>query len=220
METMQNGQATEEAAAARDGSVCGYKSLHRLLRHDLNPQVFQEVSRLHIGLNCVRTLQVDPLADSAKALSSECNFDIQAFRFTADKEELREPRVVKVGLIQNSIVLPTTTSFLDHNRMKDAAGALGVNILCLHEVWMMPFAFCTREKRRRENMFIVNPIVERDRCHCQQFIDRVGTESFSNLFTSGDGKPQQADFGHFYGSSHFSAPDPLCTRPHRDGSVV
>ena len=28
----------------------------------------------------------------------------------------------------------------------DAAGAAGVNVLCLQEAWHMPFAFCTREK--------------------------------------------------------------------------
>ena len=42
-------------------------------------------------------------------------------------------------------------------------------------------------------------------------INRVGTEVFPTPFTSGDGKPQHADFGHFYGSSYFSAPDASCT---------
>ncbi|XWS54574.1 hypothetical protein CRYUN_Cryun10bG0100600 [Craigia yunnanensis] len=42
-------------------------------------------------------------------------------------------------------------------------------------------------------------------------INRVGTEIFPNPFTSGDGKPHHPDFGHFYGSSHFSAPDASCT---------
>lgn len=63
----------------------------------------------------------------------------QAFRFNADKELLREPRVVRVGLIQNSIALPTTAPFSDQkkaifDRVKpiiDAAGASGVNLLCL-----------------------------------------------------------------------------------------
>ncbi|KAI3424515.1 CN hydrolase domain-containing protein [Psidium guajava] len=359
MEMTENGQATEEAAAARDGSICGYESLDRLLRDNLNPQVFQEVSRLLIGLNCGRTLEVVPLADSAKALSSDCNFDIQAFRFTADKELLREPQVVRVGLIQNSIVRPTTDSFQDQKRaihqkvkpMIDAAGASGVNILCLQEAWMMPFAFCTREKRwcefaepidgestrflqdlaKKYNMVIVNPILERDVNHGETIwntaviignhgniigkhrknhiprvgdfnestyymegntghpvfetaygkiavnicygrhhplnwlafglngaeivfnpsatvgelsepmwpiearnaaiansyfvgsINRVGTETFPNPFTSGDGKPQHTDFGHFYGSSHFSAPDASCTPSisrHRDGLLV
>lgn len=38
-------------------------------------------------------------------------------------------------------------------------------------------------------------------------INRVGTESFPNEFTSGDGKKAHKDFGHFYGSSYITAPD-------------
>ena len=63
----------------------------------------------------------------------------QAFRFIADKESVRVPRIVRVGLIQNSIALPTTAPFSDQKRailekvkpIIDAAGASGVNILCL-----------------------------------------------------------------------------------------
>jgi beta-ureidopropionase len=38
-------------------------------------------------------------------------------------------------------------------------------------------------------------------------INRIGTESFPNAFTSGDGGPAHNDFGHFYGSSYVSAPN-------------
>lgn len=38
-------------------------------------------------------------------------------------------------------------------------------------------------------------------------INRIGTESFPNAFTSGDGKPAHTDFGHFYGSSYTAAPN-------------
>ncbi|MCA9718487.1 MAG: hypothetical protein KC468_27705, partial [Myxococcales bacterium] len=38
-------------------------------------------------------------------------------------------------------------------------------------------------------------------------INRIGTESFPNAFTSGDGKKAHHDFGHFYGSSYVTAPD-------------
>lgn len=54
-------------------------------------------------------------------------------------------------------------------------------------------------------------------------INRVGTEVFPNPFTSGDGKPQHTDFGHFYGSSYISAPDSSCTPSlsrHRDGLLI
>ncbi|KAL3681891.1 hypothetical protein R1sor_024847 [Riccia sorocarpa] len=42
-------------------------------------------------------------------------------------------------------------------------------------------------------------------------INRVGTERFPNAFTSGDGKPEHKDFGHFYGSSYVAGPDASCT---------
>ena len=38
-------------------------------------------------------------------------------------------------------------------------------------------------------------------------INRIGTETFPNAFTSGDGKPAHKDFGHFYGSSYLATPD-------------
>jgi beta-ureidopropionase len=38
-------------------------------------------------------------------------------------------------------------------------------------------------------------------------INRVGTETFPNAFTSGDGGEAHKDFGHFYGSSYVAAPD-------------
>ncbi|KAK4845293.1 hypothetical protein QYF36_003205 [Acer negundo] len=352
-------QQQQQQQTFKDGSICGYDSLHSLLSANLKPHIFQEVSRLLLGLNCGKALELISLPESVKALSSEHDFDLQAFRFCADKEILREPRVVRVGLIQNSIALPTTAHFSEQKRaifqklklIIDAAGASGVNILCLQEAWTMPFAFCTREKRwcefaepingestqfiqelaQKHNMVIISPILERDVHHGDTIwntaviignhgnvigkhrknhiprvgdfnestyymegdtghpvfetaygkiainicygrhhplnwlafglngaeivfnpsatvgelsepmwpiearnaaiansyfvgsINRVGTETFPNPFTSGDGKPQHVDFGHFYGSSHFSAPDASCTPSlsrHKDGLLI
>ena len=54
-------------------------------------------------------------------------------------------------------------------------------------------------------------------------INRVGTETFPNPFTSGDGKAAHRDFGHFYGSSYVAAPNggrtPGLSRT-RDGLLV
>jgi beta-ureidopropionase len=54
-------------------------------------------------------------------------------------------------------------------------------------------------------------------------INRVGTESFPNEFTSGDGRPPKKEFGHFYGSSYVAAPNgsrtPGLSRT-RDGLLV
>eukprot|EP00262_Sarcandra_glabra_P002475 TRINITY_DN1279_c0_g1_i1.p1 TRINITY_DN1279_c0_g1~~TRINITY_DN1279_c0_g1_i1.p1 ORF type:complete len:416 (-),score=62.54 TRINITY_DN1279_c0_g1_i1:230-1477(-) len=355
---VQNGEE-QDHETYKDGSVHGFDSLYRLLSASLSPQVFQEVSRFLLGMNCGKTLEPGVLPDSATAFSSKYDFDLQAFCFRADKELLRQPRIVRVGLIQNSIALPTTAPFLDQKmaimeKLKPiivAAGGSGVNILCLQEAWMMPFVFCTREKSwcefaepvdgestqflqdyaRKYNMVIVSPILERDVNHGETLwntaviignhgniigkhrknhiprvgdfnestyymegntghpvfetaygkiavnicygrhhplnwlafglngaeivfnpsatvgelsepmwpiearnaaiansyfvgsINRVGTEIFPNPFTSGDGKPEHADFGHFYGSSYFSAPDASCTPSlsrHRDGLMV
>merc|ERR1712002_807999 len=54
-------------------------------------------------------------------------------------------------------------------------------------------------------------------------INRVGTETFPNEFTSGDGRPAHKSFGHFYGSSYVAGPDgsrtPGLSRV-RDGLLV
>ncbi|CAL4075799.1 unnamed protein product [Meganyctiphanes norvegica] len=54
-------------------------------------------------------------------------------------------------------------------------------------------------------------------------INRVGTETFPNEFSSADGRPAHKDFGHFYGSSYCAAPDgsrtPGLSRTH-DGLLV
>ena len=54
-------------------------------------------------------------------------------------------------------------------------------------------------------------------------INRVGTETFPNAFTSGDGGAAHKDFGHFYGSSYVAAPNgsrtPGLSRT-RDGLLV
>ena len=67
-----------------------------------------------------------------------CSF-LQGFKFTAAQEQLRPPRVVRVGIIQNAIVLPTTVPYADQRSaifervtgMIGAAAACGANIVCL-----------------------------------------------------------------------------------------
>ncbi|KAK8659710.1 hypothetical protein V6N13_029904 [Hibiscus sabdariffa] len=105
----------------------------------LNMIYLQQVSQLLLGWNCGKALENIVMPQSAKAFSSKHDFDLQAFKFSADKELFREPRVVRADLIQNSIALPTTAPFLDQKKaifenlrpIIDAAGASGVKILCL-----------------------------------------------------------------------------------------
>lgn len=94
-------------------------------------------------------------------------FEVKHFKFDAPKEELRPPRysqtcgdvdfscvrlhefffskfrIIRVGLIQNSIVLQPNNSVQEqktalHDRIEtiiDTASKAGVNIICLQEAW-------------------------------------------------------------------------------------
>lgn len=134
------------------------------------------------------------IPQSASDLSSKHNFEIKAFKFSAQSEQVRTPHLVRFAVAQHSIVRPTTDPFdvqyhAIEDKMRhiiDAAGLLKVNILCLQEAWTMPFAFCTREKHWcqyaespndgpsikfikemaiKHNMVIIAPILERDEAH-------------------------------------------------------
>lgn len=83
------------------------------------------------------------LPESATKLAQENDFDIKGYRFTARPEQLRQARVVRVGAIQNSIVLPTTAPIEKQreaiwNKLKlmiKAAAQAGCNIVCTQEAW-------------------------------------------------------------------------------------
>ncbi|XP_014241115.1 beta-ureidopropionase [Cimex lectularius] len=316
------------------------ESIESLFERALKPEDFKEVQRIIYG-KPLRKLSFEP---KVEALANDEDFEIKGFQFSSAQEQLRAPRLVRIGIIQNKIAASTSESISEQRKaihkkvgnMLDAAGSLKANIICLQETWAMPFAFCTREKlpwcefaesaengetiifvkkyAQQYNMVIISPILERDdvtgiiwntavvidnhgevlgkhrknhiprvgdfnessyyyegntghpvfqtdfgkvainicygRHHPLNWlmfglngaeivfnpsatvdklsehiwgiearnaaitnhyftcaINRVGTETFPNSFTSGDGKPAHEDFGHFYGSSYITAPD-------------
>lgn len=345
---------------ADDGSLAGFASVEAILDEFIPADKLAEVKRVLYGNNCGGPVEALQPPSRVVAAAKEADFDLQAYAFKALPEQMRAPKLVRIGLIQNKTVLPTTSPFQEQAQairdhvgvLMDAAGQAGVKILCLQEAWTMPFAFCTREKHwlefaesaeegvstlfcqeyaRKYNMVVISPILERDSAHgdtiwntavvignngnvigkhrknhiprvgdfnestyymegntghpvfetaygkvainiCygrhiplnwQAFamngaeiifnpsatvgalseplwsqearnaaianscftagINRVGTESFPNEFTSGDGKPAHKDFGHFYGSSYIAAPDGSRTpglARHKDGLLV
>ncbi|KAM7542367.1 hypothetical protein Aperf_G00000016773 [Anoplocephala perfoliata] len=117
---------------------------------------------------------------------------VAGYAFKRAEEQLRSPRIIRIGAIQHKIALPPSSPVKDqiaaaHKKIGDiidAAGACGVNVLCLQEAWTMPFAFCTRERvpwcefaesaengpttkflsqyAKKYSMVIVSPILERD----------------------------------------------------------
>ena len=102
-----------------------------------------EVKRILYGAP-VSTIAIP---EEAASLSQANNFEIKAFAFPSQKEQLRAARIVRIGLIQNSIVLPTDAPVNDQyeaierkiEKMIDAAAAAGVNIVCLQEAWRTLF---------------------------------------------------------------------------------
>ncbi|CAI5474613.1 unnamed protein product [Closterium sp. Yama58-4] len=366
--------ATDAASSPLDGSLCGHETLESMLKAHLPKDKLEEALRvLHGHSNGEGLVSSVTLPEAATEAAQRLDFDLQAYKFGAAREQLREPRVVRAALVQNRIVLPTTAPFAEQRgaimsrvtEIIDVAASCGVNILCLQEAWPMPFAFCTREKHwcefaevvpeasssnggdnkgmgwptvalvcelaRRHNMVIISHVLERDVTHgdtvwntavivgnkgniigkhrknhiprvgdfnestyymegntghpvfetefgqlavnicygrhhplnwmgfalngaeiifnpsatvgglseplwpiearCAAIansvfvgaINRVGTETFPHAFTSGDCRPAHSDFGHFYGSSYFAAPDgsrsPAASRC-RDGLMI
>ncbi|CRK93358.1 CLUMA_CG006899, isoform A [Clunio marinus] len=318
-------------------------SLEDCLVKHIPPNELKEVKRILYGRSDDNAI---PICETAKKIAEKNKFEVKSYQFDALSEDSRSPRIVKIGAIQNSIVASTSEPISKqrdaiHQKIGniiDAAGADGVNILCLQEAWPMPFAFCTREKHPwcqfaesvengpttlflkeraiKYNMIILSSILERDEDHSDQLwntvvvisnsgkvmgkhrknhiprvgdfnestyymegntghpvydtqfgkiainicygrhhpqnwmmfglngaeivfnpsatvigalseplwgiearnaaiansyftvaINRVGTETFPNEFSSGDGKPAHKDFGPFYGSSYVAAPD-------------
>ncbi|NXX07430.1 BUP1 ureidopropionase, partial [Larus smithsonianus] len=169
----------------------GLESVESCLEQHIPPEDLAEVKRILYGGEA-RKLNLPPAALSA---AQERDFELQGYGFEAAPEQLRRPRIVRVGLVQNKIPLPTDTAVAVqvaalHKRIEEiveVAAICGVNIVCFQEAWTMPFAFCTREKlpwtefaesaedgpttkfcqelAKKYNMVVVSPILERDDIH-------------------------------------------------------
>ncbi|EEB12699.1 beta-ureidopropionase, putative [Pediculus humanus corporis] len=167
------------------------ESLEKILEKHIPENELKEVKRILYG----RELPPLEIPAEAQGLSEKHDFEIQGYKFPAPVEELRTPRVVRIAGIQSKIVLPTTANLKEqrdaiHNKIGkiiEAAYHCGVNVVCMQELWNMPFAFCTREKfpwcqfaesaengpttlflqelAIRYNMVILSSIMERDENH-------------------------------------------------------
>ncbi|XP_012945296.1 beta-ureidopropionase [Aplysia californica] len=164
------------------------ESLEKILEEHIPPEKLKDVKRLLFG----KELRALNIPKAAEQLALEKDFEVQGYGFDAAEESSRSPNIVRIGGIQNKIVLPTTAPILEQRdalfkRISDiisGAALCGVNVLCLQEAWTMPFAFCTREKQpwcefaesaedgastkflqelaKQYNMVIISPILERD----------------------------------------------------------
>ncbi|KAF9794690.1 hypothetical protein SFRURICE_019568 [Spodoptera frugiperda] len=168
------------------------QSLDLLISKNLSGVELQEYNRIHYGRTHHHELYVK---ESSQESAKENGFEIASYDFPTKKEETRSPRIVRVGVIQNTIATSTDKPIAEQRqaifdkirKIIEAAGEEGVNVLCLQEAWSMPFAFCTREKQPwcefaesavngpstqflkdlaiKYGMVIVSPILERDEVH-------------------------------------------------------
>jgi len=170
-------------------------NVDEILEQHVPADKLKEVKRILYGYNLGAPVESLAIPEDLQEVARKENFVVQASKFKAAKEQLRAPRVVRIGLIQNQIQRPTTDPVFEQYKaieqrvetMIDAAAKMGVNIICFQEAWTMPFAFCTREKQpwmefamdaktgeatkfcqrmaKKHNMVIVSPILERDSVH-------------------------------------------------------
>ncbi|XP_053091880.1 beta-ureidopropionase isoform X3 [Pangasianodon hypophthalmus] len=127
-----------------------FESLEKTLETHIPGAELKEIKRILYGKELRKLILPQTALDAAL----ERDFDLQGYVFEAAPEQLRAPKVVRVGLIQNKIILPTDAPVLDqitvlHKRVGEiveVAAICGVNIVCFQEAWTMPFAFCTRER--------------------------------------------------------------------------
>uniref|UniRef100_A0A336MKH0 Beta-ureidopropionase n=1 Tax=Culicoides sonorensis TaxID=179676 RepID=A0A336MKH0_CULSO len=173
-------------------SNSAFTCLEDTLNKYIPKEELSEVKRILYGQAQEKCLQIPK---EASQIADQNKFEIKGYVFEALPESSRAPRIVRVGAVQNSIVLSTSDPILEQrnaifDKIKtiiDAAGHAGVNVLCLQEAWTMPFAFCTREKHpwcefaedaktgpstkflqelaKKYNMVIISPILERDENH-------------------------------------------------------
>lgn len=87
--------------------------LHKTLRQHLPSDVSSEVLRILYGTTASRELEIP---EEARQLSEKQDFDLQAYSIDASQEQTRSPRLVRIGAIQNKIVLPTTESVVKQVR--------------------------------------------------------------------------------------------------------
>lgn len=74
---------------------------------------------------------------------NSAKFEIQAFRFRCKEEQLRLPRIVRIGAFQNELPIPASSTIKEMRsamyKMAESiitsAAQLNVNVFCFQEGW-------------------------------------------------------------------------------------
>uniref|UniRef100_A0A2L2YEE7 Beta-ureidopropionase n=2 Tax=Parasteatoda tepidariorum TaxID=114398 RepID=A0A2L2YEE7_PARTP len=176
-------------------------------------------------------------SEGVLAEATSKNLELKGYVFDALPEDLRPPRLVRVGLVQHAIVEPTTAPISKqreaiHNRVREIveiAAQCGVNIICFQEAWTMPFAFCTRERypwcefaenaesgpttllcaelAAKHNMVIVSNILERDETYGDTIWNTAVVISSSGAYLGKSRKNHIPRVGDFNESTYYMESD-------------
>lgn len=101
--------------------ICGHWSFNFLVAIWICQHTAASCAGWHIPLKANKCVDLLPLLFCRKLdlpacavdAASERNFELKGYKFEAAQEQLRPPRKVRVGLVQNHIVLPTDAPVLD-----------------------------------------------------------------------------------------------------------
>ncbi|GLV36738.1 pyd3 [Carabus blaptoides fortunei] len=173
-----------------DGKTKEIESIEKCLEK-LSLDDRKEVKRILYG----KELRCLDIPASCLQIATKSNIDLAGYTFECPVEQLRQARIVRIGLVQFHIPLPTNAPVPEQRsalhglaeKFIKMAADMKVNIICFQEAWTMPFAFCTRERQPwlefaesaetgatttflqqlaiEHNMVIVSPILERDEDH-------------------------------------------------------
>ena len=122
-------------------------SVYDVLKSHLPSDEFEQVRRILYGKNVEHVSIPSHVLEQAEKL----NFEIKHYSMVNNTllENRRSRRVVRIGVIQNQIVVPTDRPVEEQfmtirdriGEIAEIAGQMGVNILALQEAWTMPFAY-------------------------------------------------------------------------------
>ena len=80
----------------------------QILEEYLPADKLQEVKRILNGYNMGSAVKPLPIPKNVEVQANEGRFEVKAFQFGALPEQLRKPRIVRIGLVQHGMVKPTT----------------------------------------------------------------------------------------------------------------
>jgi beta-ureidopropionase len=75
------------------------------------------VKRVLYGANQGQPVAALELPKPVQVAAEQNSFDLQGYQFKAAAEQMRQPRIVRIGLIQHGIVQPTTAPFLEQRQV-------------------------------------------------------------------------------------------------------